>query len=110
MPTKPKPKSTEKPRGRRSTLPLSRPATVQDIVDLAQQYGPACINTLVDVANNGSDTARVSAANSILDRGYGKAKQGVELSGEINATIKLPDDLVSDVRSLLASWKPQGKR
>lgn len=72
-----------KTKTKRKRLPLSRPATPQDIVDRARQYGPACVDTLADVAANGSDASRVSAAAALLDRGFGKVKQGVELSGAI---------------------------
>lgn len=65
----------------RRILPLSRPATPQDFINLARQYGPACLETLAEVAACGTDAARVSAANSLLDRGYGKARQSVEHSG-----------------------------
>ncbi|HBW83715.1 MAG TPA: hypothetical protein DEF79_06705 [Gammaproteobacteria bacterium] len=43
--------------------------------DLAKSYTNIAFGTLVDVAINGSsDTARIAAANSILDRGYGKPR------------------------------------
>ena len=49
--------------------------------ELAKDYTHDALLTLVDVAKNGrSDAARVSAANALLDRGYGKPaiKEGVE--------------------------------
>ena len=48
---------------------------------LAELAKSVAFNTLVDVAINGtSDSARIAAANSILDRGYGKPKSdGVEV-------------------------------
>lgn len=76
-------------------LPLSRPVTPNDIIDRARQYGPACIDALADVAANGTDAARVSAAGTLLDRGFGKAKQGVEFSGSFNADVqvyRIPDN------------------
>jgi len=43
--------------------------------ELAKSYTDIAFSTLVDVAMNGSsDTARVAAANAILDRGYGKPR------------------------------------
>ena len=49
---------------------------------LAELAKSVAFNTLVDVAINGtSDSARIAAANSILDRGYGKPKSdGVEVA------------------------------
>ena len=42
---------------------------------LAELAKSIAFNTLVDVAiNETSDSARITAANSILDRGYGKPK------------------------------------
>ena len=51
------------------------------LAELAKSYSDIAFNTLVDVAINGtSDSARIAAANSILDRGYGKPKSdGVEV-------------------------------
>ena len=41
--------------------------------ELAKTYTEEALQTLVDVARNGrTDTARVSAANALLDRAYGK--------------------------------------
>lgn len=43
--------------------------------ELAKSYTDVAFDTLLDVAMNGSsDTARVAAANAILDRGYGKTR------------------------------------
>ena len=64
-------KSKDAAKARCSGLPLSKPCTPDDIIDLARQYGPACVDALADVAANGTDAARVSAANSLLDRGFG---------------------------------------
>ena len=47
--------------------------------ELAKSYTDIAFSTLVDVAMNGSsDAARIAAANSILDRGYGKPKADLE--------------------------------
>ncbi|MDB9756803.1 hypothetical protein OAB62_03890 [Pseudomonadales bacterium] len=51
------------------------------LAELAKSYSDIAFNTLVDVAINGtSDSARIAAANSILDRGYGKPKSDGGLS------------------------------
>ena len=45
----------------------------QRLSELAKAHTGEALNTLLDVARNGrADAARVSAANAILDRGYGK--------------------------------------
>lgn len=48
----------------------------KDIKTLAQPYGAAAIQTLVSVMKRGeTHAARVAAANSLLDRAYGRPKQ-----------------------------------
>lgn len=54
-----------------------------DIKALAQAYAPEAISALATILmNSESDTARIAAAKELLDRGYGKAMQGVELTGK----------------------------
>ena len=51
----------------------SSPAQSQRLSELAKTYSEEALQTLVDVARKGrTDAARVSAANAILDRAYGK--------------------------------------
>jgi hypothetical protein len=47
---------------------------------IAQEYTEAAMLTLLEVMQNESEpgAARVTAANAILDRGYGKATQHIE--------------------------------
>ena len=50
--------------------------------ELARTHTEAALAVLVKVATSGeSETAIVSAANSILDRGYGRPRQAVEVGG-----------------------------
>ena len=45
------------------------------LAELADSYSDIAFNTLVDVVINGtSDSAWIAAANSTLDRGFGKPK------------------------------------
>ena len=90
-----KKKTTPRKRKKKlSKLPLSRPVTPGDIMDRARQYGPACIDTLADVAANGNDAARVSAAGTLLDRGFGKVKQ--EIGHTISAVAEVTQYQVPD--------------
>ena len=58
----------------------------QRLSELAKTYTEEALLTLVDVARNGrTDAARVSAANSLLDRAYGKP-----VTKEANEIIDLP--------------------
>jgi hypothetical protein len=54
--------------------------TVTEIRSLARSHTRTAINVLVGVMRNKDSTAaaRVSAANAILDRGWGKATQPLE--------------------------------
>lgn len=51
-----------------------------DIRELAQQYSTDAITALVSILNNQDSpaAARVAAANTLLDRGYGKPHQSIE--------------------------------
>lgn len=42
------------------------------LTELAQAYTDRALAVLAEVMETGSDAARVSAANSLLDRGHGK--------------------------------------
>lgn len=52
----------------------------KDLETLASGYAPLAVKTLVSIMRRGdTDAARISAAKAILDRAYGKPKQGVEV-------------------------------
>ena len=45
----------------------------------AREHGPAALQALIDVATSGrQERARISAANALLDRGYGRPAQIVD--------------------------------
>ena len=59
----------------------SSPEQSQRLSELAKTYTEEALETLVDVARNGrTDAARVSAANALLDRAYGKPTVNEEKS------------------------------
>lgn len=69
-----------RPKGRRDTATIEQKATIEE---LARSHSSIAIQVLVTIATSGeSEAARVSAANAILDRGYGKPKQAMEHTGE----------------------------
>src|SRR5215510_15973519 len=73
--------------------PGGRPKVVAEVKELAREHTPEAIRTLVSIMNNPklAPAARVSAANSLLDRGYGKPPQ--HITGE-NAPVyvaRLPE-------------------
>ena len=69
----------------------------QRLSELAKDYTHDALHTLLDVAKNSrSDAARVSAANALLDRGYGKPAIKEEIEHvdlpPVVIQIKAPDD------------------
>jgi Family of unknown function (DUF5681) len=59
--------------------PSGRPKRDEDIAALARAHTADAIAALVSIAENpkANDSARISAANSLLDRGHGKPPQAV---------------------------------
>lgn len=63
--------------------PGGRKRTDQDLQALIRSYCPMAIQTLAEIARIGTnERARVMAANSLLDRGYGKPVQTIKGEGE----------------------------
>jgi hypothetical protein len=85
-----------------------RPAGVRnkvtkDVKDLAQEFGEEAIKALVEIVRDGEapHAARVAAIREVLDRGYGKAKQGLEVTGAEGGPVSMVTrielvDLVDD--------------
>lgn len=78
------PKSSTSGQGRRKGVPNKATAEIKEI---ARQYGPAAIKKLAEmaglvdgVAPAEAEQARVSANKEVLDRGYGKPTQGLEIA------------------------------
>jgi hypothetical protein len=58
-----------------------------EIAEAAKQHAGDAIAALIDVALNGrSESARVAAANALLDRGYGRPRQAIEHTGNVGAS------------------------
>ena len=59
--------------------PGGRPKVLGDVQELARQRSPEAINTLAAIMDDpkAPPAARVAAANSLLDRGYGKPTQPI---------------------------------
>lgn len=66
--------------GRKKGVPNKATASIREA---AQQYTEQALQTLFNVMNTATEpaAARVSAANSILDRAFGKPVQAVQASG-----------------------------
>ena len=62
----------------------------RELADMAKDHAEMALRTLADIAKSGeSEAARVSAANAILDRGYGKPPQALQHSGKDGGDIGL---------------------
>lgn len=65
-----------RPKGAKDKLTREAGATISE---LARKHTKTALDTLVSIAiNSDSDPARVSAANALLDRAYGKPMQGMD--------------------------------
>jgi hypothetical protein len=61
--------------------PGGRPKVLADVQELARQHVPAAIAELARLAVRAkSETARIAACRELLDRGYGKPRQGLEIT------------------------------
>src|SRR5215475_2779344 len=68
-----------------------------EIRTLARSYTKAAIKTLVGIMRQpkAPPAARVMAANSLLDRGWGKAAQLVAVDGEIRQLVEVKLNVVT---------------
>ena len=96
-----------RPKGRVSRATPSQKATLSE---LARKHTATALQVLVDVAKKGeSESARVAAANAILDRGYGKPRQALEHSGPNGGpipTVDLTNVSADDLDRLEALFGP----
>lgn len=76
-----------RPKGVRDRATGEQRASLED---LARTHTEVALNALVAVASGGeSESARVGAAVALLDRGYGRPRQAVELSGDGGGPVKV---------------------
>ena len=86
------------------------------ISNLAKQHSDTALKALTSIAENGvSEAARVSAANSLLDRAYGKPVQAMAHSGPGEGPIETaeitltPMELARRFAFILAEAQEQAK-
>jgi hypothetical protein len=73
--------------GRKAGTPNKATA---DIKAAAQAYTEDALATLAQIMKAGeSEAARVAAANSILDRGFGKPRQSMDLDATTDMTVEI---------------------
>lgn len=70
-------------------------AVKREISDMAKDHAEAALRTLAEVMESQDEpaSARVSAANAILDRAYGKPSQSVALSNPDGSLAPKPIDV-----------------
>lgn len=78
--------------------PTGRPKIIAEVRDLARAHTEDAIKALVRIVTSGeSEAARVSAAQALLDRGWGKPSQSIDIGGQQDNPLKvvqvyLPDN------------------
>ena len=86
------PDSNSQPKKRGGRRPGQRNKATLEIQAAAKVYAGDAIRALVYVARKGkSEAARVSAATVLLERGYGRPRQSVEMSGPNGQPIQVAD-------------------
>lgn len=82
----------------KSGNPKGRPAIVREIRQKAQAAAHECIDILLEIARNRNEkaTARNVACREILDRGLGKAIQGIELQGAEGGPVQVDLSSLTD--------------
>lgn len=63
--------------------PGGRPKDAAQIAGLARKHSREAIKKLVEWMRSDNAKASVSAAQALLDRGYGKPQQSMNLSGSV---------------------------
>jgi hypothetical protein len=97
-----KKKKPGKRKKRLPALPLYKLPSHGDIVARAKSYAPACIRALADEVANNAGAPRVSAANALLERGYGKVGQPLEISGMDGGPVEIHVSLSPKVAAALS--------
>lgn len=67
--------------------PGGRPKECAEVKALAREYGAEAVEKLVALMRGEDERVAKAAADSLLDRGYGKPGQAVELSGPDGAAV-----------------------
>jgi hypothetical protein len=73
--------------------------TPTEIASLARQHTAGALKTLAHIMNepDAPPSARVSAAQALLDRGWGKPAQTMDMTVRRVSAKELPDDELADI-------------
>ena len=87
--------------------PRGRPKEAHDLKELARAQTAEAVKTLIDVMKTGAAAARVQAATALLDRGYGKPLQSVDVTTR-RAVDDIPEELIdAAIAQLAAAGRPE---
>jgi hypothetical protein len=91
--------------------PGGRPKILADVRELARAHTASAMNALVQIVEdeNAPPAARVTAANSLLDRAYGKPESKVDATITRSAVIRAPA-LCETSEEWLAQYAPPSVR
>lgn len=67
----------------------------EELASLARSHAKLAVEALVDELKNGKGASRISAANAILERGFGKSRQSLDLEGSLDIDPVLPDEILN---------------
>lgn len=71
----------------KSGNPSGRPKVDFEVREAARLHGSAAITKLIEIMEGEDRRLALAAAQAILDRGYGKPVQGVEMTGADGADL-----------------------
>ncbi len=90
-----KPGQSGNPAGRPKRTPEQK-----EIEDLARTWSRAAINRLGKIATKGEDKDAVRACEAILDRGFGRSRQQVDVGVTMpSGVVILPAEEIDELRS-----------
>ena len=72
--------------------PSGRPKIPTELVDMARAASPAALQRAIDLIASTDGNLALKAIQVILDRGYGKPMQGVELTGKDGGALEILSD------------------
>ena len=76
--------------------PKDELALVNDYAELLEKAEPRAVRALIDIAEHGeSESARVAAANALLDRKRGRPTQSIEHKGDTGGTVNIQINAVT---------------
>ena len=100
------------PKGQ-SGNPGGRPKVLGEVQELARQHAPSAIAELARLALKAkSETARIAAIRELLDRGYGRSRQALEVAAPAGDALDLlrlmmeEIDVIERKRAYKRDWKP----